>query len=426
MKDLIYQVEAEAFEFKEPWRAADKSLTIIVPIVAKTPGSRSYVVLEEVKDKVKIVDTGSIGESKIEGDVDKPTFIRGGTMLKGATQERATQFGIVVVPQKSEQVPVHCIHASKGIRAGALFTLSGHTPQKVYSQMLAHRNQSQTWAAATRYASMTSVEVPTLETVPSDDLVRVYETVQKFRKDLKEILKGIPDYINQVGTVIIDLDGVYGLEMYDHPDSWKAFSESVMRTFAEALAKEDKTGIFKPDMEAVIPIIQAFLKQIEKAEEEEVFSKHNARTVIIKVEGYVGEYTTLNGKTIHLLVTRREKEQEPERIRPPRHEVFRDIPRRSRDPIYPTIPHPLQYATIYELSNLEAQKWTRKLKPVLNLLEEPKTWTTLASESPIAKATLSTRLKHLQQLGAVEKGEDPNGIVRYRRTAFGQQLLKKH
>lgn len=440
MKDLISQlVEAETYEFKKPWRATNKSLTIVVPIVAKKPGSRSYVVLEEVKDKVKIIDTGGISQARIEGNVDKPVFIRGGTMLKGATQERATQYGIVVIPQKSEQIPVHCIHASKGIRAGATFFAMGHVPQPVYSDMLASRNQSVTWSAVSNYharASSTPMgRAMALAPVRSDDLIQTVETVQQFREDLKEILKNIPDYVDQVGTVIIDPDGVAGLEVYDHPKSWKAFSESIIRSFSEALTKEDKFGIFKPDMKAVVPIIHTFLQELKKASEEEVFNKNNARTVIVKTEDYVGEYTTLETKTIHLLITRKSKKpaRPQRRIPMPLTQPPTSIPsprtyEEQYTPIYTTTAEP----PAFYYANVATDNWTRRQQrqvkkrfQVLNTLKnKPKTWTTLKSELPMAKATLSASLKDLRRIGAVEKSIHENGVTRYCLTGFGHEMLK--
>lgn len=433
MKDLISRlVKDEVYEFKEPWRATNKSLTIVVPVVAKKLGSRSYVVLEEVKDKVKVIDSGGINLARIEGNVGKPTFIRGGTMLKGATQERATQYGVVVIPQKSEQIPVHCIHATKGIHPGTIFQVTGNVPQPVYSDMLYSRSQGATWSAVSDFhamASYTSQISFALSEVPSDDLVQTVETVQQFREDLKEILKNIPDYVNQVGTVIIDTDGVAGLEVYDHPDSWKAFSKSIIRSFSEALTREDKFGIFKPDMKAVIPIIHKFLKQLQKVTEEEVFNKNNARTVIVKTEGYVGEYTTLKSKTIHLLVTRKRRQpSKPRRrvqqVQPPR--TFK--PLRYEDaytPLYTTTTTPTPAWTASSDWAARQRRKMRKNIQVLNALQhKSKTWTTLKSEVPVAKATLSNRLKELQRIGAVEKATYENGSTRYILTGIGHQLLK--
>ncbi|MEM2713472.1 MAG: helix-turn-helix domain-containing protein [Candidatus Jordarchaeales archaeon] len=418
MRDLISQLEDGRYNIPaEPWRATSKSLTLIIPILAMKPGTRNYVVLEEVKDKVKIEDTGSIREAKVKADTDKPVFIPGGTMLKGSTQARATQFGIVIAGG-TEKIPVHCVHASRAIRPGAKFTPSGRTPVKVYAFMLAYRNQSYTWAAVSNYASQALSHTPTLP-IPRDDLVSVVEQTQKFREDLKELLKNIPSYVNQVGVIVIDNEGILGLEMYDHPDSWKAFEESIIKSYADALTKEDKTGIFQPDINKIPDIIRNFLDELKKALEEEVFNRGGSKTVLIKFEGYAGEYTLLNGKTIHLTVARVEKQMEYREAWAPRMtRRATAIPTRTTTTypemlfmsIVPSQPKPL---------------WSNKWKATLTSLETPKTWGELTSELKFSKATISSHLKTFQSMGLVEKSRDPNGATRYRLTAYGSELKKK-
>ena len=316
MKDILSLIESGRFVFKEPWRSSDKALAVVVPVVDNIPGTRDYVVLEEVKDKVTLVDTGDIGTTEINSKANKPTLIRGGTMLKGGTQERAVQHAVVVAPQKKEQIAVQCIHASRSISSGAYFAAAGTMPAKVKGLMLRHRDQSRTWEGVECLAADTDhmlALVPrrraaearaAIATIPTDDLVTMTETVSKFQEGLDQILKNIPDYTNQVGIVIVDPDGVAGMEMYDHPDSWKAFSEAIVRSFSEALAREDKFKIFHPDMEAIIPLVQQFIIDIQKAEREEVFNKNDAQTVVIKTDCYVGEFTRLNDQTIHLSIVR--------------------------------------------------------------------------------------------------------------------------
>lgn len=416
MKDLISKIRMEAYEFKDPWRATNKSLTIVVPIVAKQKGVRDYVVLEEVKDKVSIVDTGGIDKVQIEGDADKPTFIRGGTMLKGATQERATQFGIVLIPKKSEQIPVHCIHASRGIRAGASLQLGGYAPRRVYSTILSDRSQNSTWSAVHDYSSQfmdaarRQGEIGLFRShLQSDDLVSIVEIFDTFRKDLREILKQIPDYTDQVGVIIVDPDGVVGLEMYDHPDSWKAFSEPIMRSYAEALIREDKSGIFKPDMTATVSVIKDFLKAIENVKEEQVFSKNHAKTAILRTQDYVGEYTSLNEKTIHLLMTR---------ARSPRTQS------RTIEPFLSSrAPQESTFERILEWGRRFKSKAKKGMHVLTALQDKPKTWTSLRSTARMSKATLASRLKELQELGAVEKSKDENGITRYSLTGMGHEYL---
>jgi DNA-binding HxlR family transcriptional regulator len=418
MRDFLSKIKEGTYEFKDPWRATDKSLTIIVPIVSTKKLTRDYVVLEEVKDKVRIVDTGGINQSSVEGNVESPTFIRGGTMLKGATQERATQFGLVMTPKNSEQIPVHCIHASRGIRPGAQFQIGGMSPRRVYSTILSERNQAQTWSEVTAFTGTAIYEgsevhsrEPTLTRIAPDDLVSAVESIQKFNSELKEVLKNIPDYTNQVGVVIIDPEGISGFEMYDHPDSWKAFSESIIRSYSEELSKEDRTGIFKPDMSAAIAATKELLQEIEKAEENEVYNKNKSRTVLLKTRDYVGEYTCLAGKTIHLLLTRRNPSTAPSRRLAP----VLDFPRRRT---------PVRQSPIERLVNWGKRKM-KKGAPVLEQLRErPRTWTDLRSDVAMSKATLSSRLKELQDSGIVEKHRNGNGAVRYSLTGIGHEAFR--
>jgi DNA-binding HxlR family transcriptional regulator len=434
VKDLLSKFDVGDFEFKEPWRAG-KALVVIVPIVAKRAEPRSYVVLEEVKDKVRIVDTGRIGEVKVEGEFDKPTLIRGGTMLKGSTQERATEFSVVVTPKQAEiTIPVHCVHASKGIRPGAFFTIAmSYTPPTVHSNIMAAQNQTVTWSAVARYSSnILERWAPSVSSgwmiprVRHDDLVGLQESLTEFRKELEEMLSKIPDYVNQVGSVVIDPDGVVGLELFDHPESWKAVTEKIKRTFTEALTREDKAGIFKPDIDAALTVINSFLEKLEKPEEERtVFSQANARTAIFKVEGYVGEYTTLNNKTIHLTITRREEEAEkPQPLSFPQRRWSERSAYEStagRATVFYTTP-------TTAVSDVWSENWKRRMRKgveVLTSLEEPKTWTSLTSELKMSKATLSSSLKRFQQMGLVEKYRGPNGVTRYSLTAYGQELKKR-
>jgi DNA-binding HxlR family transcriptional regulator len=286
--------------------------------------------------------------------------------------------------------------------------------------MLAKRSQSDTWSEVNKFSSrieslaspraaVSEVGTACYDRVidRSDDLVRTVEKLEGFRKDLAEILKKVPDYVDQVGTVIIDPDGVVGLEMYDHPDSWKAFSKSIMRSFSEELAKEDKTGIFKPDMEATLALVRGFLGEIEKFDEEEVFSKGKGRTVILKTKGYVGEYTTLDGRTIHLLVTKGETEE--------------PFVKRSG----PTMrqPESRQPSTIQRFVNWGKRKMGKGTQVVESLRESPKTWTSIRSEVRMSKATLSSRLKELRESGVVEKSKGTNGVTRYSLTGIGQETL---
>lgn len=414
MDDLLSRIESGEYEIKPAWRPTGRSLTLVFPITTRKTRPRDYITLEEVKDKVEIIDTGDINKIQVKSNIDKPLFIRGGTMLKGTTQERATQYGIIVTPKRKMFVKVHCIHATKGIVSGAKFHPHGHIPHGIYSVMLIGKSQALTWRAINHFAQKLQANLSSR--IQTDNLIELYENLQRFRKDLKEILKEIPDYINQVGVVLVDPDGIVGFELYDHPASWKAFSESIIKSFAQALEKQDKTGIFTPDLDAAKRTIYLFLKEIRTAKEETVYKTKIAETRIIKTEHYVGGYTKLHGKTIHITITRK--------TAPPLKEEKILFPqswlpqRQSRRPAFPEVRYPLYY-------RLATPKLEKKLDPLLNALTKPKTWTQLKNELPLAKATLSARIKFLQHLGLVEKRRFPNGKTRYQLTALGKTIKKQ-
>lgn len=438
MKDMLSEFKNGRYEFKEPWRATDKSLTIVVPIVSNNAGRRNYVVLDEVKEKVRITDTGGISKLQIGGDINEPVFVRGGTMLKGSTQERATQFGFVVVPSKHATIPVHCIHATRGIRAGTGMQLGGSAPMRVYSSILASRNQSETWSAVKEYTFHSSNKVslsPELRRdmlSASDDLARTVDALERFRKDLQKTLERIPDYVDQVGIAMIDPDGVVGLEVYDHPDSWKAFSQSIIRSFSDNLSKEDKAGLFKPDMSVATTIVKEFLNTVESFGKETVFSEDNTETVVLRGKGYVGEFTRLKDKTIHLLITR-SVDTNFGPLFPSRHEPR--LASINADRVV-SLDAGMAYGTsegqrarrsaISRFFNWGKRK-SGKGKEVLSALkEEPKTWTNLKTELDMSKATLSSRLSEFQERGAVERHEGENGKTRYGLTGIGQELLSEN
>ena len=176
--DLLSKVESGEYEIKPAWRPTGKSLTLVFPIITKKTTPRSYITLEEVKDKVEIIDTGDINKLQVKSNSNKPIFIRGGTMLKGATQERATQYGIIVTPKRKMFVKVHCIHATKGIVSGAKFHPHGHMPHGIYSVMLIGKSQTLTWRAINHFAQ--KLQASLSSRIQTDNLIELYENLQRF------------------------------------------------------------------------------------------------------------------------------------------------------------------------------------------------------------------------------------------------------
>src|SRR5207249_3902820 len=72
----------------------------------------------------------------------------------------------------------------------------------------------------------------------SDNLVRELGLGDTFAKIIEEITKEVPTHEGQVGIVVLDENGVYGLEMFDSPESWKALSNGMMNKFGEIIVRK--------------------------------------------------------------------------------------------------------------------------------------------------------------------------------------------
>jgi hypothetical protein len=346
-------VEGENYNLGEPWQFASESLSAVVPILQNVVENRQYLVAQEVSpEKVSVIDFGQIGKLRLEIDnVDKPVFVRAGTIFKGqGTQSRALGMGICVDPEKESVVNVFCVHASHGISTGSRFSMqSDIVPRKVEEVLTSPvKNQSQIWAAAVVRQSRPQINAcpechstrlmqdyeaelvcmncgyvlaakiadrgPDRSANPlrspinrfGDNLVNNLEEMNDFNRRVDDMISRIPaDLTNQVGIAMIDSKGVYGLEMFNHPDSWRAFSKSIVRNYADVLAKERVgDGLFALKVERIPNAIKEFLREAEGLTENSVFKNKICETYTLSGK-LIGEYSTLKHDVIHLILKRK-------------------------------------------------------------------------------------------------------------------------
>ena len=340
LKNLSEEI---GFKFGTPWRYSDKALGVMIPILKiGNVEERVYVTLEEAKDKgIIFKDTGRIDRVIIESSLGVPIFIRSGVMFKSVgTQPRAVETSVVIIPQEEKEkkkredrkeetppipivtkveVPVRCIHATKGIHSSEKFSYGGDVPLEVRSVLMSKRGQSETWAAvghATnrfmssmtgpgayggRRASYRSMRLNT------NDLVGVMEEVDKFTPNIDEILAKVPLFEDQVGAVFLDMKDVVGLELFEHPKSWEAIHKEVEKRLGESSMVEENKTFFKPDYDMVKPMTFAFLKKLIESEKIEVSKDNRVSTIALKGDGIIGEATTIDGKVIHLIGIKEDK-----------------------------------------------------------------------------------------------------------------------
>ncbi len=410
-------VKLGELEFGDPWQYDKDSTGVVVPILKSVFKDRNYVTIEEMKEKLDIKDTGSISELEISSKSDKPVFVRNGTMFEGkGTQSRAPMMSVVIMPnQRDMKIPVKCIHQSHHISTGASFAFAGSMPHKVQSCMMSNRRsesslQSATWNSVRSYTSdMGMIGASGL----SDNLVEDVRKVEKFKGNIDGMIKMMSLIDNQVGVVVLDFNGVLGLEMFDSPESWKAVHKEVLKKYADTIMKKSSDSLFTLNKEKVKSKIEKFIEIMAiGCTEEVIFENGSAKTLALDGSGIVGEFTIISNVMIHLIAMRKEKIEEHDRTIP-NHEPLR------------------RFGTFGSEVNhyLGSGRSSRGTYSTLSSIESGKsTWDALKNDVDVSPATLSKRLKGFQTLGLVSKtagiGSTGRAVSEYSLTGKGKNVFK--
>lgn len=417
ISEIIEQVLRDN-EFGTPWRWGDKAAGLLVPILRiNNCLPREYKMLEEVQDKVNIEDSGHIGQAKLINKADGPVFVRGGGILGGqGTQSRAVQTGTIVQPGKQE-IPVNCIHATHGIRPNASFFLQGYAPPKVTAS-LRSRNQGQVWNSVQNYSSSARQAFHangfeagelSLSGVASDNLAAIVQTVNRFKGDVEDAIKRMPRAENQVGVAIFTLQGVVGVEVFDHPDSWKALCEHVIRQYGDVIS-EKVPDYLSIAMDQVVVNVRAFMEQAKESKEE---PEQNGTVVL---HGKVsGEYTRLNDRVIHLLLAREEQASQGVTLTG-LGTTYQSVPRQP----YQTGDFPQTEPRTGDFPQTQFFTHSMATTFLSDLQKEPKTWKQLEPKFK-STHTLHDLANSAINLGLVKK----NGNRVYTLTAKGHEELRK-
>jgi len=442
IKQIVEQILTEN-ELGKPWSWGDNAAGFLIPILrtGEIP-DRLYLMLEEVKDKVKIEDTGHISQARLVNLAGLPVFVRGGGILAGQdTQSRAFQKGAILMPGKQE-LPINCVHASHGIRPNAYFDFSGYAPRKV-ERALRNGNQNEVWNSV--QASTIDMRQQALrnggqkayalaDNFQSDNLVGTMEKIAGFKSTVDDAIRRMPREPNQVGVAIFDVKGVVGVELFDHPDSWKALCESVLKQYGDVFEQE-VPDYLKIDPNKVVANVRAFFELAKEANEE----PEQDGTVVIRGKGITGEYTVLTKQAatsknrvvlsklkeprlIHFLLSREEKEKETANHH--QRQAYYDYvgPYQTDQSEKQTLNLSRQNINT---SNSTFSALPAKVETLLENLQTPKTWKQL---EPLFKSTntQSRITKAAIEAGLVEHFQNGDNIIKYRLTARGTHLLSRN
>lgn len=428
--EIIQHLLEGKYKIGDPWKLP-KGAGFILPLLVEPPfPERNYVLLQEVEDQVDFKDSGGISGVDALNSSGKNVFVRKGTMFSGkGTQSRSPVAGVVLVPGKEfVTIPVNCIHQSHYISSGAGFKAEGVTPHSVYQAL---GEQSETWNRVASYSrkmrgnvsrmfeeSPSSSEMDALDLMPEDNLVGVSRAVEQMKDTIEDVLTSIPgDHVNQVGIAVFNLDGVVGVELFDHPDSWKAFSESIIRSYSEVLL-EEVGELYEIRMDRAGSVLRSFLEKVKESERTLISENKISKIWAVNANGVDGELAEVEGKEIHLVLAKVEKDR-----------GMGSVPRAIMDFEESGIELPEQ-EDLQEQS-AKTQRYDSYLSRrggynVLdNLSDRAQRFGELLGSVRASRGTLATRLKEAEEMGLVKKAiRKENGSPAYALTEEGKKAKK--
>ena len=316
-REFIDDLQREnTYRFSSPWRPKG-SLSIVVPIIQTgDPKSRKYITLQETEN-LTITDSGSIGGVKVTNKGEAPIFLKIGSILRGiGTQSRAVNKSMFIEAGKTVDVTVNCVHASHGIRRGSSFSSEPDLTSPAFVEAaLLRSEQREVWARVSHYSRLRSRMGGSARDRAdligsSDNLVRELGLGDTFAKIIEEITKEVPTHEGQVGIVVLDENGVYGLEMFDSPESWKALSKGMMNKFGEIIVRkvDEKIIDVRVNAEKVKEGIIKFLSMVRESRHSSNI-ENNATVIRIHDKSSYGELVFYKGEFVHLTAIRNDDER---------------------------------------------------------------------------------------------------------------------
>ena len=419
ISQIITNLDNTNYQLGEPWKRPNAAGFLIPILKNPTNIQREYVLLQETENEVTFRDSGGISGVDASNKTGKHVFIRKGTMLQGkGTQSRAPIHSFILAQDPAYvRIPVNCIHQSHGISRGAQFKAEGVTPYRVQASL---GEQSSTWNSIRLHAmktrEMSSGESrQRLDQVQMDNLL---QTERITRQDpVSDALKNIPgDHVNQVGVVVFDLKGVVAVELFDHPDSWHAFSKSIIKSYSEVLT-EEAGDLIEVKTEKAEQVFKRFIENRKQMDKVLVTENQVSKVWALNDVSTEGELTDLNGLEIHLQLLRREEK--------PRNERVYSVPNQEQigsESIF----EDLELVQLREDNEQEYLQRRGGYQILDTLTQASSRFTELLENVNVSRGTLATRIKEAEEIGLIEKGiRKTNGSPAYVVTDKGKEVKKK-
>lgn len=291
-----------------------ENLAVFPLISGDIRSERDYLLLDEAIESgqltiEEISEGGSVPQLKVTNSGELPVLILDGEELVGAKQNRILNLTVLVPARSTTAIPVSCVEAgrwhfsSRHFRPSARVQYpsaraakSAQVSRSLRMRRSAFSDQAAIWDDIAEKAERLASPSPT------GAMAAMYET---HSQRLENYLKTFSVVEGQVGLIFAIGGKIGGLELFDHPDTFKKSWPKLLRGYAlDAIDPLESTFSEPPTLEAA----RHFLSAVERAEHFETKAVGLGRDLRIDSPQIVGGALEAFGRTVHLYAFARPEE----------------------------------------------------------------------------------------------------------------------
>ena len=277
-----------AFPLLSEAREAPFYLTLGQALKAKTAH------IEEISEQ------GSVPEILFENSDDAPVLLLDGQELIGAKQHRILNLTILVPARSTLAIPVSCVERGRWHWSRRDFAESEDIAFAKLRMQKARSVSANLRQAGSRRADQaevwSSVSQKSFDLGTSSHTDAMRDSYEQRRDVLNGYVQAFPAIDEQVGVVFALNGEVTGVDLFDHPATFKVVLPRLVRSQAlDALSKKSGVTPVTSDSTAV-----TFLNRIAKAKTKHYRAIGEGEDIRIESEDLVGGALEVSGQILHL------------------------------------------------------------------------------------------------------------------------------
>ncbi|MEM2368650.1 MAG: DUF6569 family protein [Candidatus Bathyarchaeia archaeon] len=266
----------------------------VFPLTIRSSNGRGYLTLDEAIQEglVFVPESGRVPEITIVVKGEKPVLVVEGTVVVGGLQNRTVNISLLLDAGKEHKIPVSCVEQGRwhfrrprhyyeplilrrerGEEREETIEIEVEPAAFMPSEFTAHANlrkkktmsavhcylmrsvpaadQGEVWAEVERKQRAVHAQSPT-----GDETV-IYE---RHRSTIEDLLRPMKPLENQVGALIAIGHEIAGLEVFDHPETWKIMHRKILSGYAADALETSEFG--KPKALVTLSGAKAFVKSV--------------------------------------------------------------------------------------------------------------------------------------------------------------------